>query len=152
MPAQAGTRAGNHSVGKKLSSLHLMREKEMRKASLIAALAMALSWIGASADAQTPQQQDDRRELAPTSKLNLTHEQRYTIKEFIKDMKGEAVSEVKATVGDPIPPGVTPRPMPADVAQKVPQVKSHRFFVTADEIVIVDPKDNKVADVIKLAD
>ena len=42
--------------------------------------------------------------------------------------------------------------MPPDVAQKVPQVKSHRFFVTADEIVIVDPKDNKVAEVIKLAD
>jgi len=38
------------------------------------------------------------------------------------------------------------------VAQKVPQVKSHRFFLTAQQIVIVDPKDNKVADVIKLAE
>ena len=40
--------------------------------------------------------------------------------------------------------------MPADVAQKVPQVKTHSFFVTALEIVIVDPKDNNVAEVIKL--
>jgi len=43
------------------------------------------------------------------------------------------------------------QPMPADIAQKVPQVKSHTFFVTDEQIVIVDPKDNKVADVIKLA-
>jgi hypothetical protein len=40
--------------------------------------------------------------------------------------------------------------MPSDVGQKVPQVKAHRFFLTAQQIVIVDPKDNKVADVIKL--
>jgi len=51
---------------------------------------------------------------------------------------------------EPIPQGITPRPMPSEVGQKVPQVKSHRFFLTAQQIVIVDPKDNKVADVIKL--
>jgi hypothetical protein len=126
----------------------------MRKASIMVALAMALACTGTSAQAQTPQQQEPpRRELPPTPKLNLTLEQRHTIKEFIKDEKGEvATPKVQATVGDPIPVGVNPRPMPPDVAQKVPQVKSHRFFVTADAIVIVDPKDNKVAEVIKLAD
>ena len=125
----------------------------MRNASLIVALAMALACVGTSAHAQTPEQQDDRRELAPTSKLNLTLEQRHTIKEFIKEMKAEAASsKVQAAVGDPIPAGINPQPMPPDVAQKVPQVKSHRFFLTADEIVIVDPKDNKVVEVIKLVD
>jgi hypothetical protein len=66
-------------------------------------------------------------------------------------MKADA-PEVKTEIGDPVPQGITPRPMPTDVAQKVPQVKSHRFFLTAQQIVIVDPKDNKVADVIKLAE
>jgi len=117
---------------------------------MMLALAVALACIGTNGQAQTPQQQ---RELAPTPKLNLTLEQRHTIKEFIKDMKAQATSaNVQASVGDPIPAGIDPQPMPPDVAQKVPQVKSHRFFVTADEIVIVDPKDNKVAEVIKLAD
>ena len=41
--------------------------------------------------------------------------------------------------------------MPSEVSQKVPQVKSHRFIVTEQQIVIVDPKDNKIADVIKIA-
>ena len=124
----------------------------MRKASINVTLALML-WpsIGTGVYAQTPLQQD-QRQLLPTAKLNLTLEQRHTIKEFIKDMKAEAVSpSAQPAVGEPVPQGVTPRPMPADVGSKVPQVKAHRFFVTADEIVIVDPKDNKVADVIKLS-
>jgi hypothetical protein len=111
-------------------------------------LALMLWCLAAGAAAQvTPRQPEDV--LAPAPKLNLTLEQRHTIREFVKDMKADA-PEVKTEIGDPVPQGITPRPMPSDVAQKVPQVKSHRFFLTAQQIVIVDPKDNKVADVIKL--
>jgi hypothetical protein len=113
-------------------------------------LALMLSCLAVGAGAQvTPRQPEDV--LAPAPKLNLTLEQRHTIREFVKDMKADA-PEVKTEIGDPVPQGITPRPMPSDVAQKVPQVKSHRFFLTAQQIVIVDPKDNKVADVIKLAE
>ncbi len=62
-------------------------------------------------------------------------------------------------VGSAVPAQTTPQ-QPQDVLtpapklnltlEQVPQVKSHRFFLTAQQIVIVDPKDNKVADVIKL--
>jgi hypothetical protein len=122
----------------------------MHKASIIATLALMLSWTGTGAYSQTPPPQE-QQQLLPTAKLNLTLEQRHTIKEFIKDMKADATSpDVRASVGEPIPQGVSPRPMPADVGSKVPQVKAHRFFVTAEQIVIVDPKDNKVAEVIKL--
>ena len=37
---------------------------------------------------------------------------------------------------------------PADVSQKVPQIKSHLFFVEDGKVVIVDPKENKVVDAI----
>jgi len=111
-------------------------------------LALMLCCLAAGAPAQvTPRQPEDV--LTPARKLNLTLEQRHTIREFVKDMKADA-DDVKTEIGDPVPQGITPRPMPTDVAQKVPQVKSHRFFLTAQQIVIVDPKDNKVADVIKL--
>jgi hypothetical protein len=117
----------------------------MHKA-ITAAIALMLSCAGAPAQVAPQQPQDV---LAPTPKLNLTLEQRHTIREFAKDMKADA-PDAKAEVGEPIPQGITPRPMPSEVGQKVPQVKSHRFFLTAQQIVIVDPKDNKVADVIKL--
>jgi hypothetical protein len=124
-------------------------EDVMHKAWTAAALALMLSLVDAPAPAQiAPQQPGDV--LAPTPKLNLTLEQRHTIRELVKDMKADA-AEVKAEVGEPIPQGITPHPMPSEVSQKVPQVKSHRFIVTEQQIVIVDPKDNKIADVIKIA-
>jgi hypothetical protein len=90
---------------------------------------------------------------APTAtspKLNLTLEQRYTIREIIKDLKAERVSsDVHIAPGEPAPANVSLQPIPPEIAQKVPQVKSHKFFVTSDEIVIVDPKDNVVAEVVK---
>ena len=135
----------------------IFRENAMHKASIITALILMLSFIGPAAHAQMapqqtpsqPQQTPSQDVLAPAPKLNLTLEQRHTIKELVKDMKADA-GDVQAAIGEPIPPGISPRPMPSDVSQKVPQVKSHRFFLTAQQIVIVDPKDNKVADVIKL--
>jgi hypothetical protein len=124
----------------------------MRKTP-IAALAMMLSLTAATTHAQTPAPPAaPQQEMAPTGpKLNLTLEQRFTIREIIKDNKAaSSPADVQAAVGEPVPQGVTPQPMPTDVAQKVPQVKAHRYFLTAQQIVIVDPKDNKVAEVIKL--
>jgi hypothetical protein len=121
----------------------------MHKAWITAGMALMLSLVAAAAPAQiAPQQPHDA--LAPGPKLNLTLEQRHTIRELVKDMKVDA-ADMKAEIGEPIPQGMTPRPMPSEVAQKVPQVKSHRFILTEQQIVIVDPKDNKIADVIKLS-
>ena len=119
----------------------------MRKAPMTAALVLMLSCIASSMHAQTPTQEP----AATSPKLNLTLEQRHVIKEIIKDIKTEpAPAEVAAAVGDQVPQNINLQPMPGDVARKVPQVKTHRFFVAAGQIVIVDPKDNKVAEVIKL--
>jgi hypothetical protein len=127
----------------------------MRTALKLAALASTLAWSGTIAQAQTPPSQtppqQQQQDLAPTPKLNLTLEQRHTIREFIKDMKADASSaNAQATIGEAVPAGISPHPMPADVGRKVPQVRTHMFFLTAQQIVIVDPKDNKVAEVIKL--
>src|SRR5215831_6356576 len=120
----------------------------MLKTSIVA-LAMILPLAATTASAQAPAppatpQQSPQQQLAPTSpKLNLTLEQRFTIREIIKDKKAAgAPADVQAAVGEPIPAGVTPQPIPSEVAQKVPQVKAHRYCLTAQQIVIVDPKDN----------
>jgi Protein of unknown function (DUF1236) len=119
----------------------------MPKAPRFAGLALLLWCIAASASAQTPALQP----VLPGPKLNLTLEQRHVIKELIKDKKPESNSDVHAAMGDTIAQSIELYPMPSEVAEKVPQVKTHRFFIADGEIVIVDPKDNKVADIIKLA-
>jgi hypothetical protein len=121
--------------------------KAAMNAPITAALVLMLSCLSASTPAQAPAQEP--AVLSP--KLNLTLEQRHVIKEIIKDIKTEpAAAEIRAAVGEQVPQDIKLQPMPSDVAQKVPQVKTHRFFVTGGEIVIVDPKDNVVAEVINL--
>jgi hypothetical protein len=86
-----------------------------------------------------------------TPRLKLTLEQEHVIKEFIKDLKLDPpATAARAGVGDAVPQDTTLRPMPDELGRKVPQIKTHRFVYTPDRILIVDPKDNRVADVIEL--
>ena len=109
-------------------------------------LAIALWALGTAAHAQGPAQEP----AAPMAKLNLTLEQRHVIKELIKDMKIEPAETPARAVGDNLPQDAALRPVPGDISRKVPQIKTHRFLYTADRILIVDPKDNRVAEVIEL--
>jgi hypothetical protein len=91
--------------------------------------------------------------VAPAPRtVNLTQEQRFIIKEIVtKDLKvQEAKAGAPEAIGDHVPDSVELHDMPPLLAQKVPQAKSHKFFVTADAIVLVSPTDRRVADVIKM--
>lgn len=84
--------------------------------------------------------------------VKLTEEDRHTLREIIlRDMKVEkAPDNIKVAIGEAVPAGVHQQPIPADVTRKVPQIKNNTFFVKSDdEIVIVEPKDNTVADIVK---
>jgi uncharacterized protein DUF1236 len=91
--------------------------------------------------------------VKPAETVNLTMEQRHTIKELIiKDLKIEPqnnTADIPTQVGQAIPSGIPLQPMPVEVANKVPQIKSHSFVVKDDHVVIVDPKNNKVAALIE---
>ncbi len=88
--------------------------------------------------------------VKPADSVNLTMEQRHVIKEIIvKEMKiaeaPDQAAKVSTQVGDTIPAGIPLQPMPVEVSAKIPQLKAHSFIVKGDQVVIVDPKDNKVA-------
>ena len=91
--------------------------------------------------------------VAPRT-INLTAEQSFIIKEIVlKDLDlTKAQAGAPETIGDPVPSGVELHDMTPTLAEKVPQAKSHKFYVTAHAIVLVSPTDRKVADVIKLDD
>jgi hypothetical protein len=83
--------------------------------------------------------------------VNLNEEDRHTIREIVlKDRKVQKAPEsAKVAIGEAVPQGVNLQPMPDDVTRKVPQLKNNTFFVKGDEIVIVEPKDNTVAEIVK---
>jgi hypothetical protein len=83
--------------------------------------------------------------------VNLNEEDRHTIREIVlKDRKLEkAPDSTKVAIGETVPQGVHVQPVPEDVTRKVPQLKNNTFFVKGDEVVIVEPKDNTVAEIVK---
>jgi hypothetical protein len=116
---------------------------------IFAGIAVVAILSGVPAGAQTPAPAP--QEAVPRASINLTLEQRHVIRELIKDLKIEPVkTATEPAVGDALPQDVTLRPMPPDVGRKVPQIRSHRFVVIDDRIVIVDPSENKVAELIEL--
>jgi hypothetical protein len=98
--------------------------------------------------AQTPSQDKD---VIPPRSINLTAEQGYIIKEIVlTEMRAEQAppnDEIK--IGNKVADDVKLLAFPKLVAEKVPQVKTYKFFVTQNQVVVVSPQDNVVADIIK---
>ena len=83
--------------------------------------------------------------------INLTEEDRHTIREIVlKDADApKAPAGTKAEIGDIAPQGIPTHPFPEAVATKIPALKTHTYFVNGDQIVVVDSKDGKIADIVK---
>src|SRR6202046_1386372 len=97
-------------------------------------------------------QSNNEPAVAPAPRpVNLTAEQRFIIKEIVyKDLNvPRARAGAPESIGDSVPPNVELHDMTAELGKKVPAAKSHKFYVTADAIVLVSPSDRRVADVIK---
>src|SRR4051812_28458875 len=124
------------------------------KARLFVAAAAVMLTLSLPVDAQIPSTSGAAPSQQTAETVNLTMEQRHIIKEIIvKDMKIEPpqdqVAKVPMTVGEVVPSGIPLKPMPVEVAAKVPQVKAHSFLVKDDKVLIIDPKDSRVAALIQ---
>ncbi|HZO47185.1 MAG TPA: DUF1236 domain-containing protein [Xanthobacteraceae bacterium] len=88
---------------------------------------------------------------AATRTVNLTLEQRHVIRELVRDLNVDRASDddAKVVAGDEVPGKVTLHPIPPLIGQKVPQIKAHRFYATQSRVILVDPQDQKVVEVIE---
>jgi hypothetical protein len=125
----------------------------MKKLRLVTVLAAVTLFAPVCAvKGQSDTKPDSQPAIAPAPRtVNLTAEQRFIIKEIVyKDMKvAKAPQGAPESIGDPVPSDVELHDMTAELAKKVPSAKSHKFYVTANAIVLVSPSDRTVADVIK---
>ena len=112
--------------------------------AVAALLCAALLWTPASAQTPNP------GVPTGTRTVNLTLEQRHVIRELVKELKvSTAKDDLKVAEGEAIPGKVELQPVPPLIGQKVPQIKAHRLYVTQSQILIVDPQDKKVVEVIE---
>ena len=111
------------------------------------AMALTAGFLLGGAIAQTPP--DDKEPIPPRS-IQLTAEQDHVIKEIVlKDMHIKQVPrspEIK--IGEKVPADIELQTFPPLVAEKVPQVRTYKFFITENQIVVVSPQ-NVIADIIK---
>jgi hypothetical protein len=117
--------------------------------ALLAATSVTLLGLAATVHAQTPAAPALAPAVPVQPKINLTLEQRHVIKELIKDLNiPSAPKNTDIALGATVPASVNLTPMPQLVAEKIPQIKTHLFFIEDGKVVIVDPKENKIVDAI----
>jgi hypothetical protein len=81
--------------------------------------------------------------------VQLTAQQGYIIRENVKDMHIEQVPRTKEIrIGDKVPSEIGLHDFPPLVVEKVPKVKTYKFFITENQIVLVSPQ-KEIADIIK---
>jgi Protein of unknown function (DUF1236) len=124
-----------------------------KAASLAAVLSLGATPLALAPVASTgawAQAPVERTAPIAVPRVNLSLEQRDTIRELVKELNVASVaSETPMAIGDTVPKEVELHPMPTRVGEKVSQVKNHLFFRKGAELAIVDPKDDKIVDVIK---
>jgi Protein of unknown function (DUF1236) len=82
--------------------------------------------------------------------LSLTSMQQKTAREDLnsKTSKQNAPSGFQATVGAVVPTTVKIDPVPSKAATDIPALKSYDFAVVQGKLLIVNPSDKKIAEVI----
>ena len=122
----------------------------LRRSSFLAVAAAFAGLITLCASGENVQAQANAPPaVAPAPRLTLTAEQEYIIREILKDANVQKENSAPETIGDVVPDDVKLYPLPAEVMQKVPQARSHMFFVKDDEVILVSSSDRRVADVIE---
>ena len=86
---------------------------------------------------------DDHQIIAAYTFKKLTPEQRRAIVQALK--QGPAAPRLKAEVGQVIPLAVELRPVPEELAAKVPETKGYQYAATDTGVVLVSPATRYVA-------
>jgi hypothetical protein len=82
--------------------------------------------------------------------LSLTPTQRNAIYNAIAGRRGRtSAPQIAATIGAPVPPSVALRDLPDPAATDTPEAGLLKYAMVADDVVVVDPIQMRVVDVIR---
>lgn len=122
----------------------------IKSASVAVAAALLLSGVSAASAASHMSNRATGSAMARDT-LDLSATQQ---KDIWKDLSRHATNQTapsgfNATVGEAIPSGVSTYPLPRQARRDVPAVKPYRYAMTQDKVLIVNPNDKKIADVVQ---
>jgi hypothetical protein len=88
--------------------------------------------------------------VATAAEISLTPQQKQTIMQSLQTEKGQAApTGFLPRVGATVPQSLSMRQLPPNVTSQVPATKELEFAkLENNEILLIDPKDRRVADII----
>ena len=119
-----------------------MRNLILRLAFVLVAAVTLLSPLHAQSPAPAP---------SATPTIKLTMEDQHVLKEnLLKDAASDG-SAGGATLerGSKVPASVQLRKFPEEIGSKIAQIKSHEYFIADRSIVIVEPQQRTIAEIVK---
>jgi Protein of unknown function (DUF1236) len=122
----------------------------MKKSVSVAVAAMLLLSGVSVASAASHMSNRSGSSAAASDKLDLSSAQQ---KSIWKDISRQATnqnapSDFNPAIGMAIPDGVNTYPLPRQAARDVPAVKPYRYAMLQDKVLIVNPSDKMIADVV----
>jgi len=89
----------------------------------------------------------ESRTVVTTEPLELTPVQRRTIyRTIVRERMAPAEPTIEYRVGARVPGGVRLYPVPQEVAVEVPAIRSYKYMVVNNRVVLVDPATSQVVE------
>jgi hypothetical protein len=130
--------------------MNLPKTQKTRTAIALVA-ALSLAGISAASAAAMPNASAATKMARPASDtLSLSSTQRRTAWKdlYVKSLNQKAPSGFDATTGAVVPNGVIIAPVTSKAASDVPVLKSYDFAMLQHKLLIVNPGDKRIAEVI----
>jgi Protein of unknown function (DUF1236) len=115
-----------------------------------ASLALAAALVLTGATAASARSHMSNKTTSASDTLTLSDAEQQSI---WKDVSGQATNQTapadfNAAVGAEVPSAINIYPLPRQAARDVPAVRPYRYAMTQDKLLIVNPSDHKIADVV----
>jgi hypothetical protein len=136
-----------------------MREQLRQSLMTFAILGCTTVVAAAQAPVQRPPTQTPGAQTPSTSatsaehKLNLTQQQKQMIMQGLASQQADLSSSggPQVQVGARLPNTMLPHPMPSNVTAQVPDTKNFEFVKLTDKILLVDPANKMIAEIVPLS-
>jgi hypothetical protein len=115
-----------------------------------ASLALAAALVLTGVTAASARSHMSNKTTGASDTLTLTDAQQQSI---WNDVSRHAANQTmpadfNAAVGTEVPSAINTYPLPRQAARDVPAVRPYRYAMTQDKVLIVNPSDHKIADVV----
>ena len=125
---------------------------DIRNGAIVLALLMSVGVASAqsptSPTAPAAKSQDSMKQ---SGSLQLNAQQKAAIFQSVtkEKVKSPPPANLQVSVGAQIPASVELYPLPANIVSEVPATKTFKYTVAQNQVVIVDPTNMKVVEIIK---